>query len=85
MTTLGWPTRRRRLLRTYAMEKIAAYAGAETQPWQQGLSFDFINIHLQLLPDITTAIVPANTPIFPLSSHGTRKRPTRTRASRSEK
>jgi hypothetical protein len=23
------------LLRTYAMEKIAAYAGAETQPWQQ--------------------------------------------------
>src|SRR5262245_20680977 len=52
------------LTRTYASEKTAAYAGAGTQPWQQGLSFNFINIHLQLLPDITTAIVPADTPIF---------------------
>ena len=54
------------LTRTYAAEKIAAYAGTGTQSWQQGLSFNFINIHLQLLPDITTAIVPANTPIFSL-------------------
>ena len=54
------------LTRTYATEKIAAYAGAGTQLCQQGLSFNFINIHLQLLPDITTAIMPANTPIFSL-------------------
>lgn len=54
------------LTRTYASEKIAAYAGAGSQPWQQGLSFNFINLHVQLLPDIATAIVPANTPIFSL-------------------
>ena len=52
------------LTRTYASEKTAAYAGAGSQPWQQGLSFNFINMHLQLLPDTTTAIVPASTPIF---------------------
>lgn len=54
------------LTRTYATEKIAAYAGAGTQPWQQGLSFNFLNMHLQLLPDRTTALVPANTPMFSL-------------------
>jgi hypothetical protein len=54
------------LTRTYAAEKIAAYAGAGSQPWQQGLSFNFINMHLQLLPGITTALLPANTPAFSL-------------------
>lgn len=52
------------LTRTYASEKIAAYAGVGSQPWQQGLSFNFINMHLQLFPNVSTAIVPANTPIF---------------------
>jgi len=52
--------------RTYATEKIAAYAGAGSRPWQEGLSFNFINMHLQLLPGCTTAVVPANTPIFSL-------------------
>lgn len=52
------------LTRTYASEKTSAYAGAGSRPWQQGLSFNFINLHLLLLPDTTTAIVPANTPIF---------------------
>lgn len=54
------------LTRTYATEKIAAYAGAGSQPWQQGLSFNYVNMHLQLLPDVMTAIVPANTPLFTL-------------------
>jgi hypothetical protein len=54
------------LTRTYASEKIAAYAGMGRQPWQQGLSFNFVNMHLRLLPDISTALVPANTPIFSL-------------------
>ncbi len=54
------------LTRTYASEKIAAYVGVGSQPWQQDLSFNFINLHVQLLPDITTAIVPANPPIFSL-------------------
>lgn len=52
------------LTRTYASEKTAAYAGVGSQPWQRGLSFNFINLHLQLLPGVATAIVPANTPIF---------------------
>ena len=54
------------LTRTYASEKIASYAGAGRQPWQDGLSFNYVNMHLQLLPSITTAVVPAHTPIFSL-------------------
>jgi hypothetical protein len=54
------------LTRTYASEKIAAYAGAGSQKWQGGLSFNFVNMHLQLLPNVTTAVVPAHTPIFSL-------------------
>lgn len=54
------------LTRTYASEKTAAYAGVGSQPWQRGLSFNFVNMHLQLLPDTTVAVVPANTPVFSL-------------------
>ena len=54
------------LTRTYASEKTAAYAGAGSQPWQDGLSFNYVNMHLQLLPNMTTAVVPAHTPIFSL-------------------
>ncbi len=52
------------LSRTYTSEKIASYVGIGSQSWQQGLSFNFINMHLQLLPNCSTAVVPANTPIF---------------------
>lgn len=54
------------LTRTYASEKTAAYAGVGARPWQHGLSFNFVNMHLHLLPESTTALVPANTPIFSL-------------------
>jgi hypothetical protein len=54
------------LTRTYASDKTPAYAGVGSQPWQQGLSFNFVNMHLQLLPNVTTAEVPANTPMFSL-------------------
>jgi hypothetical protein len=54
------------ITRTYASEKTAAYAGAGSQPWQDGLSFNYVNMHLQLLPNATTAVVPAHTPIFSL-------------------
>jgi hypothetical protein len=54
------------LTRTYASEKTAAYAGAGSQPWQDGLSFNYVNMHLQLLPNMTTAFVPAHTPTFSL-------------------
>ncbi|HZH49661.1 MAG TPA: hypothetical protein VFD86_07810, partial [Nitrospira sp.] len=54
------------LTRTYASEKTAAYAGVGSQRWQEGLSFNFVNMHLQLLPNVTAAVVPAHTPIFSL-------------------
>jgi hypothetical protein len=52
------------VVRTYGTEKVAAYADAAKKPWQEGLSFNYINMHLALLPDTDTAFVPANTPIF---------------------
>ena len=52
------------LTRTYASEKIQAYAPSSGKPWQQGLSFNFVNMHLQLAQGVGTAFVPFNTPIF---------------------
>jgi len=52
------------VVRTYGTERVAAYAEASKKPWQEGLSFNYINMHLALLPDTDTANVPANTPIF---------------------
>ena len=52
------------VVRTYGTEKVAAYADASKKPWQEGLSFNFINMHLGLLPGTDTAFVPYNTPIF---------------------
>src|SRR6185295_4504384 len=52
------------LTRTYATEKIHAYAQAVSEPWAEGLSFNFVNMHLQLLPGRREALVPFNTPIF---------------------
>lgn len=54
------------LTRTYATEKVHAYAQAVTQAWTEGLSFNFVNMHLQLLPGAEHAFVPFNTPIFSL-------------------
>ncbi|MDO8545831.1 MAG: hypothetical protein Q7R68_00580, partial [Nitrospirales bacterium] len=51
-------------VRTYGTEKVEAYAEATKKPWQEGLSFNYINMHLGLLPNTDTAFVPANTPIF---------------------
>jgi len=52
------------VVRTYGTEKVEAYAAATKKPWMEGLSFNYINMHLALLPDTDTALVPANTPIF---------------------
>jgi len=52
------------VVRTYGTEKVGAYAGAGNKPWQEGLSFNYINMHLGLLPGADTAVVPFNTPIF---------------------
>jgi hypothetical protein len=52
------------MTRTYASDKTAAYAESFRQPWQEGLSYNFVNLHLQLLPGIQYAVIPFNTPIF---------------------
>jgi hypothetical protein len=52
------------VVRTYGTEKVAAYAESTKQPWQENLSFNYINMHLGLLPGTETAFVPYNTPIF---------------------
>ncbi|MEW6543371.1 MAG: hypothetical protein AB1411_07155 [Nitrospirota bacterium] len=52
------------LTRTYATEKVHAYAQAVTQQWTEGLSFNFVNMHLQLPPGVDQAFVSFNTPIF---------------------
>ncbi len=52
------------LTRTYATEKLPAYAPSAGRPWQQGLSFNFVNLHLQLAQGMDEAFVPFNTPIF---------------------
>ena len=51
-------------VRTYGTEKVEAYAAAVKKPWQEGLSFNYINMHLGLLQNTDTGFVPANTPLF---------------------
>ncbi len=52
------------MTRTHASDKIPAYAESFKEPWQEGLSFNFVNMHLQLSPGTDRALVPFNTPIF---------------------
>jgi hypothetical protein len=52
------------LTRSYATEKIHAYAPSNRKPWQDGLSFNFVNMHVQLPEGRESAFVPFNTPIF---------------------
>ncbi|RMH31568.1 MAG: hypothetical protein D6690_15595 [Nitrospirae bacterium] len=52
------------MTRTYASDKVESYAQSLTEPWQEGLSFNFVNMHLQLSPGVDSAVVPHSTPIF---------------------
>jgi len=52
------------MTRTHASDKIPAYAESFKEPWQDGLSYNFVNIHLTLTPGRDTAVVPYNTPLF---------------------
>ena len=54
------------MTRSYASDKVETYAQSFTEPWQEGLSFNFVNMHLQLSPNVDTAFVPHSTPIFTL-------------------
>ncbi|MFQ5991076.1 MAG: hypothetical protein ACE5NA_01450 [Nitrospiraceae bacterium] len=52
------------MTRSYASDKVHAYVESFSQSWQEGLSFNFVNLHLMLLPGMQSASVPFNTPIF---------------------
>ncbi len=52
------------MTRSHASDKVPAYAESTKEPWQEGLSFNFVNIHLTLSPGTDTAEVPYNTPLF---------------------
>ena len=52
------------MTRTYASDKIESYVQNFSQPWQEGLSFNFINLHLTLNPGTESGVIPHGTPIF---------------------
>jgi hypothetical protein len=52
------------MTRSYASDKIESYVENLSQPWQEGLSFNFVNLHLALNPGIDRAVIPSGTPIF---------------------
>ena len=52
------------MVRSHAADKVPAYVENTSQPWQEGMSFNFVNIHLALNPGTETAVVPYNTPLF---------------------
>jgi len=54
------------MTRSYASDKVETYVESFSQPWQEGLSFNFVNLHLQLPPGAPSAMIPHSTPIFSL-------------------
>ena len=52
------------MTRSYASDNVQTYAKAQSQPWQEGLSFNFVNLHLSLSPGTNSALIPHSTPIF---------------------
>ncbi len=52
------------MTRSHGSDKVPAYAESTRETWQEGLSFNFVNIHLTLSPGNETAMVPYNTPLF---------------------
>ena len=54
------------MTRSHASDKVENYAQSAQGAWREGLSFNYVNIHLQLSPGTDTAFVPYNTPLFTL-------------------
>ena len=54
------------MTRSHASDKVENYAQSTQGAWREGLSFNYVNIHLQLSPGVDTALVPYNTPLFTL-------------------
>ncbi len=52
------------MTRSYASDTVRTYAQAQSHPWQEGLSFNFVNLHLTLNPGMETGVIPHSTPIF---------------------
>ena len=54
------------MTRTYGLGTTEEYERSGTEPWQDGLSFNYVNLHLSLRPGVESAVIPYNTPIFTL-------------------
>ncbi len=54
------------MTRSHASDKVENYAEGLKNPLLENLSFNYVNIHLQLSPGTETAFVPYNTPLFTL-------------------
>jgi hypothetical protein len=52
------------MTRSHASDKVENYAEGLRNPLLDKLSFNYVNIHLQLSPGTDTALVPYNTPLF---------------------
>ena len=52
------------MTRSHASDKVENYAEGLHNPVLENLSFNYVNIHLQLSPGTETAFVPFNTPLF---------------------
>ena len=52
------------MTRSHASDKVENYAEGLRNPVLENLSFNYVNIHLQLSPGTESAFVPFNTPLF---------------------
>lgn len=52
------------MTRSHASDKVENYAEGLRNPILENLSFNYVNIHLQLSPETETAFIPFNTPLF---------------------
>ena len=51
------------LTRTYGLGTTDSYSTPKPEPWKEGLSFNYLNLFLNLTTDTEEAIIPYNTPI----------------------
>ena len=54
------------MTRSYGLGTTEEYERSGGEPWQEGLSYNYVNLHLALRPDVESAVIPYNTPIFTL-------------------
>lgn len=54
------------MTRTYGLGTTEEYERGGGEPWQEGLSYNYVNLHLALQEGVESAVIPYNTPIFTL-------------------